>query len=50
MKMVSNEGHFTLEAETVFYLHLLSHCSVVPEICHMGLHAHALQAMEVKLN
>jgi hypothetical protein len=31
---ISNEGHFTLEGETVFRLYLLSHFSGVTEMCH----------------
>jgi hypothetical protein len=45
---VSNEGHFTLEAERVLsYLPL--HCSRVTEICDVALPAHALQAVHVRL-
>jgi hypothetical protein len=40
-KSVSNEGHFTLEAETVFSPYLPSHCSGVTEICHMAIPAQA---------
>jgi hypothetical protein len=44
---VSNDWHFTLEAETVFRPYFPSHCSGVTEMCHMALPAHALQAVQV---
>jgi hypothetical protein len=34
LKSVSNEGLFTLEAETVFRLHLHAHCSRVTNMPH----------------
>jgi hypothetical protein len=46
---VSNEGHFTLEAETVFRPYLPSHWSGVTKICHMALPAHALLTVQVRL-
>jgi hypothetical protein len=49
LKWVSNEGHFTLEAERVFCPYHLSHRSGVTEICDMALPAHALQAVQVRL-
>jgi hypothetical protein len=48
-KSLSNEGHFTLEAETVSRSYIPSHCSGGTEICHMALPAHALRAVKVKL-
>jgi hypothetical protein len=39
--LVSNEGHFTLEAKTVFRPYVFSHWSWVTDICHMALPAHA---------
>jgi hypothetical protein len=49
VKAVSNEGHFMLEAETVFRPYLTSHCSGESEICHMVLLAHALRAEQITL-
>jgi hypothetical protein len=49
LKSVSNEGHFTLEAETNFRPYLPSHCSGVTDICHLGISAHALRAVSVRL-
>jgi hypothetical protein len=49
LKSVSNEGHFTVEAETVFRPYLLSNCSGVNEICNMALPAHVLRAVQVRL-
>jgi hypothetical protein len=46
---VSNEGHFTPEAETVFGPYHPSHYSWVNEICHVALAAHALRAVQVRL-
>jgi hypothetical protein len=47
LNSVSNEGLFTLDAETVFHLYLHPHCIGVTEICHMALPTHALRAMQV---
>jgi hypothetical protein len=49
LKAGSNEGHFTLQAETAFHPCLPSHCSGVTEICHMALSAHALRGLQVRL-
>jgi hypothetical protein len=49
LKPVSNEWHFTLDGEAVFRSYLPSQYSVVTEICHMALPAHALQAWQVRL-
>jgi hypothetical protein len=49
VKSVSNEGHFTFEAETVFRLHLPSHCSEVTKIGHMVLPELPLRAVKVRL-
>jgi hypothetical protein len=49
LKLVSNEGHFTLDAKTVFRPYFLSHCSGVNEICHFPLPAYALRAVQVRL-
>jgi hypothetical protein len=50
LKTVSNEGHFILEAETVFPPYLPSHCSGATEMCHVALPAHALQSVQVRLS
>jgi hypothetical protein len=50
LKSYSNEGHFTLETETVFRPYLLSHCSLVTEIYHVTHPAHALRAVQVRMN
>jgi hypothetical protein len=47
LKSVSNEGHLTLDAETVFRPYLPSHSSVVNEICHVVFSAHASHAGQV---
>jgi hypothetical protein len=49
LKSVSNEGHFTLEAEIVFHTYLPSHCSEVTKIRHVALPVHALRAVQVRL-
>jgi hypothetical protein len=49
LKSVSNERHFTLEAETVFRLYLAWHCSGVTQIYHMRIPAYALLAVHVRL-
>jgi hypothetical protein len=49
LKSVSNEGHFTLEAETDFSPYLFSHCSGMTEIWEMALSAQALEAVPVSL-
>jgi hypothetical protein len=49
LKSVNNEGHFTLQVETVFRPHLLSPCSGATEVCDMALHARALRAVQVRL-
>jgi hypothetical protein len=46
LSSVRNKGHFTLVAETVFRLHLPSHCSGVNEICHVTHSAHVLRAVK----
>jgi hypothetical protein len=46
LKSVSNEGHFTFEAETVIRPYHPSHCCGVTEIYHMTLPAHALCAVQ----
>jgi hypothetical protein len=45
LKSVSNEGHFTFEAETVFRPYLAYDCSGVTEKYHIVLPAHALQGV-----
>jgi hypothetical protein len=45
LKPVCNEGHFTLEAETLFTHYLPWHYIGVTEICHMAHPAHALRAL-----
>jgi hypothetical protein len=37
LKSVSNEGHFTIEAETGFRLYLPSYSSYMYQICHMSM-------------
>jgi hypothetical protein len=49
LKSVINEGHFTLEAETVFRPYLPLHCSEETEIYYMALPTHVLRAVEVRL-
>jgi hypothetical protein len=49
LKSVSNQGHFTHEAERVFRLYLPSHWSGVTEIRHMVFPAHVLLAVQVRL-
>jgi hypothetical protein len=49
LQPVSNEGHFTLEAETVFCPYPSSQCSGVTYICHMALPPNALRAVQVRL-
>jgi hypothetical protein len=46
-KLVSNEGHLTLEAETVFCANLPSHFSGVTDTSHLELLTHALQPLQV---
>jgi hypothetical protein len=48
-KLGRNEGHFTLDAEKDFRPYIQSHSSVVTEMCHMALPAHALRAVQVRL-
>jgi hypothetical protein len=43
LKSVSNEGHFTIEAEKVFPPYLASQWSWVKEICNVALAAQALK-------
>jgi hypothetical protein len=47
LKSVSNEGHFTLETETVFLPYPSSHCIGMTEISHVALPDHAPKAMQV---
>jgi hypothetical protein len=49
VKSVRNKGHFTLDAETVVFPSVPSHCSGVIEIWHMALPVHALHAVQVRL-
>jgi hypothetical protein len=49
LQSVSNEGHFTVEAETVFHPYLASPSSKVSESSHVILPAQALQAVQVTL-
>jgi hypothetical protein len=49
LKSFGNEGHFTLEAETVFGPYLPSYRNGVSKICHMAPQAHALRAVQVRL-
>jgi hypothetical protein len=49
LKLVSNEGHFTPEAETVYRPYHPSHCNGVTEIGFVVLPAHALRAGAVRL-
>jgi hypothetical protein len=39
LKSVNNEGHFTLEAETVFRMYLLTNCCGFTQISHIALYA-----------
>jgi hypothetical protein len=48
LKAVCNEGHFTLEAETVVPLYLPSHWSGVTEISHMTRPAHAVLEDDIR--
>jgi hypothetical protein len=50
LKSGYNEGHFTLQAETVFRPYLPSHCSGVGQIYHMAHTAHVLRAVYISLN
>jgi hypothetical protein len=48
LNSLSNEGHFSLDAEIIFlYLHM--HCSGVTHISHMALTAHALEGTQVRV-
>jgi hypothetical protein len=47
LKWVSNEGHFTLDLETIFRPYLPCRCSGLTETCHMVLPAHAREAVQV---
>jgi hypothetical protein len=49
VKTVSNEGHFTIEAETVFRSYVPSHSSEVTEVSNKALPTCALRAMQVRL-
>jgi hypothetical protein len=49
LKSVGKEGHFTLEAQTVFRPYLPLHCSGVSEIYHMALPASGLETLYVRL-
>jgi hypothetical protein len=46
-KSVSNEGQFTLEAETVFRRYVASHFSWVTETANIALPPHVAQTMQV---
>jgi hypothetical protein len=46
-KLVSNEGHFTVKAETVFRPYLASHCRGLTVVPHLPFSAHALQTFQV---
>jgi hypothetical protein len=50
LKADSNEGHFTLEAETALCPYLRSHFGEETKISLIALRAHALQAVQVGLN
>jgi hypothetical protein len=49
LKSVSNEGHFTFEAETVFRPYLPVHCGGMREKCQMALPTQALKAVQDRL-
>jgi hypothetical protein len=49
LKSVSNEGYFTLDANTVIRPYLPAHCCGVTEIYHVALPAHSLRAVHVRL-
>jgi hypothetical protein len=49
VKSVNNEGHCTLEPQTVFRPYLPSHCIGVTDISYISFRAHALQAVLVRL-
>jgi hypothetical protein len=49
-KSVSNEWHFTLEAERVLRPCLPSHNIAVTEICHVALPVYALGVEQVRWN
>jgi hypothetical protein len=49
LKSVSNEGHFTLEAETVFRMYLLTNCCGFTEISHIALSTNLLQEVQFML-
>jgi hypothetical protein len=46
---LTNERHFTLEAETVCRSYLPSHSIAVTENCHTALPVHSLQTLQVRL-
>jgi hypothetical protein len=46
---VSNERHFTLDAQTVLRQYLRSHCTRMSKICHIAQPAHALHAVKFRL-
>jgi hypothetical protein len=46
-KPVSNEGHFSLEAERLFRLYFTSYFSGVTETSHLALRTHSIPAVEV---
>jgi hypothetical protein len=49
LKAVRNEGHFTVEGETVFRLYLTWDCSGVSQKYHVVLPTRALRAVQVRL-
>jgi hypothetical protein len=49
LKSVSNDGHFTPDAETVLRLCLTSRCSGETQVSNVALAAHALQIFQVRL-
>jgi hypothetical protein len=49
LKLVSNERHFTLEAEAVLHSYLPSHFRRVTEIFSIERPVHALRAVRVRL-
>jgi hypothetical protein len=49
LNSVSNEGRFTLQAETIFRPILSTHCTAVTEIRHMSPNVNQLQAVHFRL-
>jgi hypothetical protein len=50
LKLMNNEGHFTLETKTAFRPYLASHSSGVTEISHLTLPTHSLQLVQIWSN